>query len=113
MYPCPTLASVNCESSERERESFKVLVVHLYRQSHLNNFVILDMTSILFPSFSGGNCIRCLHIRLRSRNVIQILTEGLGACYTTDEAAEASCPKDNALEEFNNKDKSILLYSKF
>ncbi|KAI5731571.1 hypothetical protein M8J77_012502 [Diaphorina citri] len=60
--------------------------------------------------FSGGNCTRCLHIKLRSRNVIQILTEGLGACYTTEEAAEATCPKDNMLDEYNNKDKSILLY---
>jgi len=55
----------------------------------------------------GPNCSRCFHITLRSRNVLQVRTEGLDKCYTNEDAAEATCPDENTAQF-----KDIILYSK-
>ncbi|XP_022186189.1 uncharacterized protein LOC111045173 isoform X1 [Nilaparvata lugens] len=49
-----------------------------------SNYILLD-------SSSGDNCIRCFHLTLKSRNVLLVRTEGLGKCYTSEAAAEATC----------------------
>lgn len=61
---------------------------------------------ILMDSFSGAYCIRCFHLKLRSRNILQVHTEGLDKCYTNEEAAEATCPQD----DIQDRSKEILLY---
>ena len=57
----------------------------------------------------GTNCIRCFEVRLRSLNVVQIHTEGLDKCYTTEEAAVATCPTEESI--IQGKSKEIMLYS--
>lgn len=59
----------------------------------------------------GTNCIRCFELTLRSLNVVQIHTEGLDKCYTTEEAAMATCPTDESIAA--GKSREIMLYSKF
>lgn len=58
----------------------------------------------------GTNCIRCFELTLRSLNVVQIHTEGLDKCYTTEEAAMATCPTDESIA--TGKSREIMLYSK-
>ena len=57
----------------------------------------------------GTNCIRCFELTLRSLNVVQIHTEGLDKCYTTEEAAMATCPTDESIA--TGKSREIMLYS--
>jgi predicted nucleic acid-binding Zn ribbon protein len=59
----------------------------------------------------GTNCIRCFELTLRSLNVVQIHTEGLDKCYTTEEAAMATCPTDESIA--TGKSREIMLYSEF
>ncbi|XP_033610097.1 uncharacterized protein LOC117282848 isoform X1 [Cryptotermes secundus] len=66
----------------------------------------LGNSVILTDSSWGPNCSRCFHITLRSRNVLQVRTEGLDKCYTNEDAAEATCPDEN-----NAQFKDIILYS--
>lgn len=49
-----------------------------------NNYILLD-------NFIGDNCIRCFHFTLKSKNILVVRTEGLGECYTSVGAAEATC----------------------
>jgi len=63
---------------------------------------------ILMDSTGGTNCIRCFELRLRSLNVVQIHTEGLDKCYTTEEAAVATCPTEESI--IAAKSKEIMLY---
>nr|CAD7262434.1 unnamed protein product [Timema shepardi] len=64
---------------------------------------------ILMDSSGGANCIRCFHLRLRSRNVLQVHTEGLEKCYTNEDAALTTCPDEGALDQQGHS-KEILLY---
>ncbi|PSN54332.1 hypothetical protein C0J52_10680, partial [Blattella germanica] len=57
----------------------------------------------------GANCIRCFHILLRSRNVLQVRTEGLDKCYTNQDAAEATCPDEKAIQQ-GDISKAIVFY---
>ncbi|KAK6617638.1 hypothetical protein RUM44_005226 [Polyplax serrata] len=66
-----------------------------------NNFILRDESG-------GGDCIRCFHLNLRSKNVLQVLTEGLDKCYTSEEAARNTCPKANSVT--SHVVKEILLY---
>ena len=74
----------------------------------------ISLISVLFcdwPVRTGGtNCIRCFELRLRSLNVVQIHTEGLDKCYTTEEAAVATCPTEQSI--IQGQSKEIMLYSK-
>jgi hypothetical protein len=56
----------------------------------------------------GSNCSRCFHITPRSRNVLQMRTEGLDKCYTNEDAAAATCP-NKSTTQFQD----IILYSKW
>ena len=68
------------------------------------------MFDVSDDSTGGTNCIRCFELRLRSLNVVQIHTEGLDKCYTTEEAAVATCPTEESI--IAAKSKEIMLYSK-
>ena len=63
---------------------------------------------ILMDSSGSANCIRCFHLKLVARNVLQVHTrEELSKCYTTEEAAERTCPDEASLK---TRSKEILLY---
>ncbi|XP_066997399.2 uncharacterized protein [Anabrus simplex] len=64
---------------------------------------------ILMDSSGGTDCIRCFHLNLRSRNVLQVHTEGLDKCYTNEDAAKATCP-DEATLYGGDTSKEIILY---
>ncbi|XP_076029973.1 uncharacterized protein LOC143018485 [Oratosquilla oratoria] len=66
-----------------------------------NNVVLFDRTG-------GQNCIRCFHIALHSGNVIQVYTEGLDKCYTTEEAARETCPTLADIQA--RRTREIMLY---
>ncbi|XP_022258721.1 uncharacterized protein LOC106474711, partial [Limulus polyphemus] len=68
-----------------------------------NNVIVKD-------SAGAEDCLRCFHLTLKTPNVIQIHTEGLGRCYTNEEAARATCPDDKAV--FERRFKEIILYRK-
>ncbi|KAJ9580595.1 hypothetical protein L9F63_024210 [Diploptera punctata] len=64
---------------------------------------------ILTDSSGGANCSRCFHIILRSRNVLQVRTEGLDKCYTNQDAAEATCPDEKTANQ-SDISKAIVFY---
>ncbi|KAJ1519878.1 hypothetical protein ONE63_004119 [Megalurothrips usitatus] len=61
-------------------------------------------------SSGSANCIRCIHIKPVARNVLQVHTEDISKCYTTEEAAERFCPDESTLRM---RSKEILLYSEY
>ncbi|XP_076339897.1 uncharacterized protein LOC143240770 isoform X2 [Tachypleus tridentatus] len=65
---------------------------------------------IVKDSTGAEDCLRCFRLMQKTLNVIQIHTEGLGRCYTNEEAARATCPDDKAV--FERKFKEIILYKK-
>jgi hypothetical protein len=71
--------------------------------------LLIYLEIILFDRTGGTNCIRCFELTLRSLNVVQIHTEGLDKCYTTEEAAKATCPTDESIA--TGKSREIMLYS--
>ena len=71
-------------------------------------FSLLIYLEIIFDRTGGTNCIRCFELTLRSLNVVQIHTEGLDKCYTTEEAATATCPTDESIA--TGKSREITLY---
>ncbi len=72
--------------------------------------VMESKCDLLLYRTGGTNCIRCFELTLRSLNVVQIHTEGLDKCYTTEEAAMATCPTDESIA--TGKSREIMLYSK-
>ncbi|XP_074594666.1 uncharacterized protein LOC141850036 [Brevipalpus obovatus] len=66
-----------------------------------NNVILKDSTGV-------EDCMRCIHLSLKTINVIQIHAEGLGKCYTNEEAAKATCPSEGNTREFQE----IILYRK-
>ncbi|KAF5272839.1 hypothetical protein FQR65_LT00435 [Abscondita terminalis] len=61
-----------------------------------NNFILMIN--------SGSNsCIRCLHLKLRSKNVLQVNAASQESiskkCYTKEETAEANCPSELSVQE--------------
>ena len=76
-------------------------------------FSLLIYLEIIFDRTGGTNCIRCFELTLRSLNVVQIHTEGLDKCYTTEEAAinKATCSTDESIA--TGKTREIMLYSEF
>ncbi|XP_030746317.1 uncharacterized protein LOC115875083 [Sitophilus oryzae] len=56
---------------------------------------------ILMFNFSVPTCYRCLHLKLRSPNVLQVFAssqEIISKCFTNVEAAEANCPSEESVE---------------
>ncbi|KAJ8980707.1 hypothetical protein NQ317_019201 [Molorchus minor] len=55
---------------------------------------------ILMFNYSETSCIRCLHLKLRSPNVLQVFAssqETISKCFTNEESAEANCPSEASL----------------
>ena len=80
------------------------LMVHFFIE-----FSFLIYLEIIFDRTGGTNWIRCFELTLiRSLNVVQIHTEGLDKCYTTEEAATATCPTDESIA--TGKSREITLF---
>ena len=58
----------------------------------------------------GTTCSRCFRFVVRSSNVLQVYTDGLERCYTTEEAAQQRCPTDEKI--MAGQMLEIVLYSK-
>ncbi|KAK4871785.1 hypothetical protein RN001_015909 [Aquatica leii] len=61
-----------------------------------NNFILMIN--------SGSNsCIRCLHLKLRSKNILQVNAASQESiskkCYTREESAEANCPTELSVQK--------------
>ena len=73
---------------------------------------------ILKDSTGREDCMRCVHLTLKTPNVIQLYSEGLGKCYTNEEAARAKCPTESDVNRRNHDNnrlgstKEIMLYRK-
>ncbi|KAK8381653.1 hypothetical protein O3P69_018635 [Scylla paramamosain] len=66
-----------------------------------NNVILRDSTG-------GEDCYRCFHVSLHSGNVIQIYTEGLNKCYSSETAALLTCPTLHAIK--TRRVSEIMLY---
>ncbi|XP_076262608.1 uncharacterized protein LOC143197765 isoform X2 [Rhynchophorus ferrugineus] len=56
---------------------------------------------ILMFNFSAPTCYRCLHLKLRSSNVLQVFAssqEIISKCFTNIESAEANCPSEESIK---------------
>ncbi|XP_076396125.1 uncharacterized protein LOC100883440 isoform X1 [Megachile rotundata] len=51
---------------------------------------------LLMDRYGDGDCIRCFRLLRRSRNVIEVFSENLNKCYTSESTALASCDKLNS-----------------
>ena len=74
------------------------------------SFVLLFCVASCYRT-GGTNCVRCFELTLRSLNVVQIHTEGFDKCFTTEEAAMATCPTDESIA--SGKSREIMLYSEY
>ncbi|CAG2101069.1 unnamed protein product, partial [Medioppia subpectinata] len=63
---------------------------------------------ILKDSTGAEDCHRCLHLTMKTPNVIVLHTEGLARCYTNEDAARATCPTDKDVLE--KKFNEIMLF---
>lgn len=60
-----------------------------------NNFILMF-------NYGGESCIRCLHLKLRSKNVLQVHSssqETISKCYTNEETAVANCPNEETIRK--------------
>ncbi|RZB39833.1 uncharacterized protein BDFB_000211, partial [Asbolus verrucosus] len=77
-----------------------------------NNFILMLKYLIsVFHSYRETSCIRCLHLKLRSANVLQVFTlnqEIISKCYTNEKLAEDNCPSEESLT--NREAAEILLF---
>ena len=69
-------------------------------------------SNVILKEDSGGlTCFRCFHLALRSSNILQIHTRGLNKCFTTEEAALATCvTQDDILEPATTGVSEVMLY---
>lgn len=51
---------------------------------------------LLMDRYGDADCIRCFRLSRRSRNVIEVFSEDLNRCYTSEATALASCDKLNS-----------------
>ncbi|XP_044256860.1 uncharacterized protein LOC123006442 [Tribolium madens] len=68
---------------------------------------------ILMLNYRETSCIRCLHLKLRSANVLQVFAlnqEIISKCYTNEDLAEKNCPSEESLA--NREAAEILLFKK-
>ena len=63
---------------------------------------------ILMEDSGGLTCFRCFHLALRSSNVVQVHTRGLDKCFTSEEAAVATCPSPLDMQE--QQATEVMLY---
>jgi len=63
---------------------------------------------ILMDDTGGITCYRCFQLSLRSSNVLQVHTRGLDKCYTTEEAAQATCV--SSMEMFDTSVSEVMMY---
>lgn len=88
-----------------------------------NNFILMirykikstSHLQLLNPAFNcsyGENsCMRCLHLKLRSKNVLQVLAssqETISKCYI-NESARATCPTEKSMRSRSAAE--IILFS--
>ncbi|XP_047477451.1 uncharacterized protein LOC125031053 [Penaeus chinensis] len=66
-----------------------------------NNVILRDPTG-------GEDCFRCFHVSLHSGNVIQVYTEGLNKCYSSEEAVLQTCPTIHDIK--TKRAREIMLY---
>ncbi|CAH0562713.1 unnamed protein product [Brassicogethes aeneus] len=69
-----------------------------------NNFIFID-------NVSETSCIRCLHLKLRSANILQVFAtsqETLSKCFTNEESALANCPSEESI--LKRETAEILLF---
>lgn len=67
----------------------------------------------MLNSYRETSCIRCVHLKLRSKNVLQVLAsrrEIFSKCFTNEDSAELDCPSEDSSD--HNKTE-IILYSKW
>ncbi|ROT66766.1 hypothetical protein C7M84_015192 [Penaeus vannamei] len=67
-----------------------------------NNVILRDPTG-------GEDCFRCFHVSLHSGNVIQVYTEGLNKCYSSEEAVLQTCPTIHDIK--TKRAREIMLYT--
>ncbi|XP_037775424.1 uncharacterized protein LOC119572394 [Penaeus monodon] len=66
-----------------------------------NNVILRDPTG-------GEDCFRCFHVSLHSGNVIQVYTEGLNKCHSSEEAVLQTCPSIHDIK--TKRAREIMLY---
>ncbi|KAF5294827.1 hypothetical protein FQA39_LY00311 [Lamprigera yunnana] len=58
---------------------------------------------ILMINYGSDSCIRCLHLKLRSKSILQVHAASQETiskkCYTKEESAEASCPSEISVQK--------------
>ena len=66
-------------------------------------------SNVILKEDSGGiTCYRCFHLSLHSSNILQIHTKGLNKCFTTEEAALATCV--NQEEILGREVSEVMMY---
>lgn len=70
-----------------------------------NNFMLMI-------NYGSNSCVRCLHLKLRSKNVLQVHAAGdeqiSKKCYTNEESAAINCPSEASLE--TRSETEIILF---
>ncbi|XP_003742687.1 uncharacterized protein LOC100901396, partial [Galendromus occidentalis] len=74
---------------------------HCHKRRGVPGVILRDPTGVM-------DCMRCLHLSVKSDNVIHIQAEGLGKCYITEEAARENCPDGNSKHNYE----LFILYRK-
>ncbi|XP_022710045.1 uncharacterized protein LOC111272726 [Varroa jacobsoni] len=74
---------------------------HCHKRRGGSGVILRDPTGI-------EDCMRCLHLSVKSNHVVHIQAEGLDRCYTTEEAARLHCPDGNNQGSFEH----YILYRK-
>lgn len=87
--------------------------LHSYSSSAFGNecCCVITICFVFCCSSGGGNCFRCFHLSLHSINVLQVRTEGLDKCYTSEDAAVHTCPGNARAPGTGPQE--ILLYSEY
>lgn len=122
LYPAAKVCwpwSYPCKSSLTEHSHTTFYVVYLRiryggsvscNTTFSENAILLVITSC---SYGENSCIRCLHLKLRSRNVLQVLAssqETISKCYINEESATATCPTESSLKSHSVAE--IILFSR-
>ncbi|XP_025834696.1 uncharacterized protein LOC108738245 isoform X1 [Agrilus planipennis] len=66
---------------------------------------------VLILDYGVNKCIRCLHLKMRSKNIMQVFTTGqetISKCYVNEESAINNCPTTEFVQ--NSLNSEILLF---
>jgi len=77
-------------------------------------FFISNLTFNFGFSYTDTSCYTCLHLKLKSKNILQVLAsspETISKCFTNEASAEANCPSKESIE-IRGETTEILLFSK-